>query len=171
MGPNVPYIFTASQGTVMVIDATKNGRAATTPFQIMVNNSTFGVDQISGIVTAFSLTGDSNVQFTNTLRNVIYITAFGDKIGSMSLSGLLFLNNPAVCGPGSSGTSGGIKTFLAKFYEIYVINRKDTVKIALGSDIIVSGFVLGFQVQLVDPQFSIGQFTLQIAALPKPDGV
>lgn len=167
----MPKIFTASQGTVMVVDTAQEGGNASTPFQLQVNDSVFGVDQISGIVTAFSLTGDSNVQFTNTLRNVIYITAFGDKIGNMTLSGLLFLNNPAVCGPGTAGSAGGIKAFLSKFYELYVIKRREPVKIALGGSVIVSGFVLGFQVQMMDPQFSIGQFTLQMAALPRPDGV
>jgi len=164
----MPSIFTATQGTVMAVEVAPN-QGASTPFQIEVDGGRFGVDQISGIITAFTLTGDTNVQFTNTLRNVIYVSVFGDKIGNMTISGLLFLNNPALCGLAASGSGGGLKAFLSKFYEIYVVNRAEAVKISLGN-IIVSGFITGFQAQVVDAQFSIGQFTMQIAALPKPEG-
>ena len=167
----MPSIFTASQGTVMAVDATPNGGTPATLFQLQVDGGKFGIDQISGIVTAFSLTGDSNVQFTHTLRNVIYVSVFGDKIGSMSMSGLLFLNKPTVCGPAAGGSGkDGISAFLSKFYELYVVKRAEAVSIAIG-DTTISGFITGFQVQMLDPQFLIGQFTMQIAALPKPGGL
>ena len=169
----MPSIFTATQGTVMAIDATPTGGAGASLFKLQVDGAELGVDEISGIITAFSLTGESNVQFMHTLRDMIYISVFGDKIGSMSISGLLFLNSPAVCGPAGGGTgtaAGGVRPFMAKFYEIYVVNNVNPLKIALG-DVTVTAFLTAFQVQMADPQFSLAQFTMQLAALPKPDGV
>ena len=169
----MPSIFTATQGTVMAIDATPNGGAGASLFKLLVDGGELGVDEISGIVTAFSVTGDSNVQFMHTLRDMIFISVFGDKIGSMSISGLLFLNSPAVCGPAGGGTgtaAGGVRPFLSKFYELYVVKNVNPVKKGLG-DATVTAFITSFQVQMTDPQFSLAQFTMQLAALPKPDGV
>ena len=166
----MPSIFSTSQGTVMVVDATPNGGSPAELFQIQVEGANLGPEQISGIITSFSLTGDSNVQFSHSLRDVIYISVFGDKIGSMTLSGLLFLNSPNTCGPAAYAAGGGVRMFLSKFYELSVVDKSGPVKIALG-DVTVSAFVTSFQVQMIDPQFMLGQFTMQMAALPRPDGV
>lgn len=160
----MPSIFTAAAGTVMAITAPAGGGM----FDIRINGSTWGAeaDGVGGIVTGMSLTGETNVQFTQTLRDVIYITAFGHKMGSMTLSGVLFLNEPIVCRDGIKAGGPPLVPFFKKFEDYNAIKRKDPIKIILAGRVVIKGFLLGFQMQITDPQFQIGQFTMQFAAIP-----
>lgn len=167
-------IFSASPGTVMAISAPPPdaNKPTTTMFKIEIGDasaqSAWGPDAggISGIVTGFSLTGDTNVQFTQTLRDAIYLTAFGDKMGSMTLSGLLFLNSPIICKDWSVDSGPPLVPFFKKFKDNNVITRKDPLVIVLAGRIVVKGFLLSYQVQIIDPQFQLGQFTMQFAVIP-----
>jgi hypothetical protein len=162
----MPSIFTATSGTVMVIDATPTGSKGVPnqPFSIEVDGIKWGVDQIGGIITTASISGDSNVQFMYTLRDAIYLTTFGDKMGSLSLSGYLFLTSPMVCGRNSGALP--LQTFYDKFFESYVIKRHDPLKILIGTTLTVKAFLLSFQMQITDPQFMLGQFSMQLAIVP-----
>ena len=166
----MPSIFASSAGTVMAIDATPNGGAVGMPLTIAIDSDQIGgaqttsVDQLGGIITSFTITGETNTQFMHTLRDVIYLTVFGDKIGSLSIGGYLFLNTPLTCGP--DGTEGSPLTlFYSFFYNKYVGARKEPLLIAVGPEIL-KGFLLSFQIQVADPQFMLGQFTMQMALLP-----
>jgi len=154
----------------MAIDGTPNGGAPGTPITILLDSDTpagvgsSSVGQLGGIITSFVATGDTNTQFMHTLRDVIYLTVFGDKIGSLSIGGYLFLNNPITCGPDK--TAGApLELFYDFFYNKYVVKKKEPLSIAVGSRIL-KGFLLSFQIQMADPQFMLGQFTLQMALLP-----
>ena len=166
----MPSIFTSSAGTVMAIDGTPNGGSPGTPITILIDSDTpagvgsSSVGQLGGIITSFVATGETNTQFMHTLRDVIYLTVFGDKIGSLSIGGYLFLNTPLTCGP--DGTEGSPLTlFYSFFYNKYVGARKEPLLIAVGPEIL-KGFLLSFQIQVADPQFMLGQFTMQMALLP-----
>jgi hypothetical protein len=154
----------------MAIDATPNGGAPGTPITILLDSDTpagvgsSSVGQLGGIITSFVATGETNTQFMHTLRDVIYLTVFGDKIGSLSIGGYLFLNNPITCGPDK--TAGApLELFYDFFYNKYVVKKKEPLSIAVGSRVL-KGFLLSFQIQMADPQFMLGQFTLQMALLP-----
>ena len=54
-------IFTATQGTVMVVEPAGNQRR--TPFALRVDNAELGPTVLRGIVTGVSLAQDTNVQF------------------------------------------------------------------------------------------------------------
>lgn len=152
----------------MAIDATPNGAGAGTPITISIGDGgSTSVDQIGGIITSFSATGDTNTQFMQTLRDVIYLTVFGDKIGSLSISGYLFLSDPITCGPAKTGGTA-IKSFYDFFYKKYVVAERNPLTIAIGSKIL-KGFLLSFQVQVTDPQVMLGQFSMQMALLPGKD--
>lgn len=166
----MPSIFTSSAGTVMAIAATPNGGSAGTPITILIDSDTAGgvgttsVGQLGGIITSFVATGETNTQFMHTLQDVIYLTVFGDKIGSLSIGGYLFLNNPITCGPNKTDKEP-LKPFYDFFYNKYVVREKKPLSIAVGSRML-KGFLLSFQIQMADPQFMLGQFTLQMALLP-----
>jgi hypothetical protein len=169
----MPSIFTSSAGTVMAIDGTPNGGAPGTPITILLDSDTPGgvdassVGQIGGIITSFVATGETNTQFMHTLQDVIYLTVFGDKIGSLSIGGYLFLNNPITCGPDKVDELP-LEPFYEFFYNKYVVRKKEPLSIAVGSRLL-KGFLLSFQIQMADPQFMLGQFTLQMALLPGND--
>ena len=166
----MPSIFTSSAGTGMAIAATPNGGSAGTPITILIDSDTAGwvgttsVGQLGGIITSFVATGETNTQFMHTLQDVIYLTVFGDKIGSLSIGGYLFLNNPITCGPNKTDKEP-LKPFYDFFYNKYVVREKKPLSIAVGSRML-KGFLLSFQIQMADPQFMLGQFTLQMALLP-----
>lgn len=154
----------------MAIAATPNGGSAGTPITILIDSDTAGgvgttsVGQLGGIITSFVATGETNTQFMHTLQDVIYLTVFGDKIGSLSIGGYLFLNNPITCGPNKTDKEP-LKPFYDFFYNKYVVREKKPLSIAVGSRML-KGFLLSFQIQMADPQFMLGQFTLQMALLP-----
>ena len=166
----MPSIFTSSAGTVMAIDASPNGGSPGTPITIRIDSDTpagvgsSSVGQLGGIITSFVATGETNTQFMHTLRDVIYLTVFGDKIGSLSIGGYLFLNNPITCGPDKTDEVP-LELFYDFFYNKYVVKKKEPLSIAVGSRVF-KGFLLSFQIQMADPQFMLGQFTLQMALLP-----
>lgn len=171
----MPKIFTATAGAVLAIDSTTDGGAVGLPLTIVLDSDlgavagTTSVDQLGGIITSFTATGETNTQFMHTLRDVIYLTVFGDKIGSLSISGYLFLNTPLTCGSaGSGGGSAPLSDFYSFFYNKYVGVRKEPLRIAVGREML-KGFLLSFQVQVADPQFMLGQFTMQMALLPGRD--
>jgi hypothetical protein len=168
----MPRIFTATAGMVMAIDTNTDGGAVGLPLTIAIDSDqgndagTTSVDQLGGIITSFTATGETNTQFMHTLRDVIYLTVFGDKIGSLSIGGYLFLNTPLTCGPaGSGGGSAPLSDFYSFFYNKYVGFRKEPLQIAIGREML-KGFLLSFQIQVADPQFMLGQFTMQMALLP-----
>ena len=162
----MPSIFTAAAGTVMAISPLDQANADVTMFKIEIADSIWGPDVIGGIVTGFSTTGETNVQFTQTLRDVIYITAFGSKMGSMTLSGILFLNDPIMCKDGTPSGQPPLTSFFKQFEDYNAIKRKEPITIVLAGSVTIKGFLLGFQMQITDPQFQIGQFTMQFAVIP-----
>ena len=162
----MPSIFTAAAGTVMAISPLDQANADVTMFKIEIESSIWGPDVIGGIVTGFSTTGETNVQFTQTLRDVIYITAFGSKMGSMTLSGILFLNDPIMCKDGTPSGQPPLTSFFKQFEDYNAIKRKEPITIVLAGSVTIKGFLLGFQMQITDPQFQIGQFTMQFAVIP-----
>ena len=170
----MPSIFSAAPGTVMAISPPPDAAdKPTTMFKIEIGDAnkqgTWGPDSggISGIVTGFSVTGDTNVQFTQTLRDAIYLTAFGHKMGGMTLSGMLFLNNPIICKDGSASGGAPLEPFFKKFRDNNVIERKNPLLIVLANTNTIKAFLLSYQIQVMDAQFQIGQFTMQFAVIPE----
>lgn len=167
----MPSIFTSSAGTVMAINATPDGGNPGSPITILIDADAANgvtktsVNQLGGIITSFMVTGETNTQFMHTLRDVIYLTVFGNKIGSLSIGGYLFLNNPVTCGPDGTTSAVALKSFYDFFSDKYVVRKKEPLSIAVGGKML-KGFLLSFQIQITDPQFMLGQFTMQMALLP-----
>ena len=81
-------IFSSNAGTVGVINPTDGN---TSPFVMRVDEAELSGDLIRGIVTSMSVSQDTSVQFMHSLRDTIYINVFGNKIGQMNISGILFI--------------------------------------------------------------------------------
>ena len=111
------------------------------------------------IITRMTMSHQVNVQFLHTIGAHIYIYVFGDRIGSLSLSGLAFQH---VCDkPGESGA--------AKMYAWYKANRaskiKDPLRVTIGDEVI-EGFVVAFNEDVVDPSIDLVQWNVQLVSLP-----
>lgn len=155
-------IFSSNAGTVGVINPTDGN---TSPFVMRVDEAELSGDLIRGIVTSMSVSQDTSVQFMHSLRDTIYINVFGNKIGQMNISGILFLAD--VC----EGTDKNSDPPFKKFYEYYTDNnavaRESALDIQIGSGVSFKAFLLGFNFQVADAQTSLGQFTMTLAVVPK----
>lgn len=114
----------------------------------------------NAVITGFQLGGRGGYQFMHTLRDVIYVYVFGERIGQLGIQGVAFMD-------GCLGDREG----LHNVFEFYNSQRLSTtgkpVMISLGGDVAIKGLLTGFDFQLVDAQFGLGQFTLQLAYPPK----
>lgn len=124
-------------------------------------------DTHRSIVTRLMLGQQSNVQFLHALGSLIYIYAFGEKMGTIGLSGLSFgcgcTTESDITAPPQSGP--GAESMLKWYNENRVSKREDPVRITIGSTAI-EGFVVGITEDVVDTPNQIVQWNLTLASLP-----
>jgi len=118
------------------------------------------------IITQVGVSHSVNVQLMNTLRNLVYVYSFGDKMGQVQVSGVVFYDT---CG-GSSGPFAGVKHIM-DYYNTNKASRIPvaTVKIHLGS-YNLTGFLLDVRINLSNAATQASQFTMNIATLPESLG-
>jgi hypothetical protein len=158
-------IFSASSGSVGLVLANKDD-AKSTLFSITIEKEEWNYTKIQGIVTSMSMSHETNSQFVQTLSNDVYVTVFGSKVGSMSISGILFLNDPGVCGKDIKSSAKPLESFYKKFLDNCVTTRKEHLTIQLGT-VALKGFLVSFRLNVSDPQTSFGNFTMDFVLLPR----
>jgi hypothetical protein len=159
-------LFSASPGSVSLVLPKPDEGTPSTPFSILIETEKWDYQNIQGIVTYMSMSHETNSQFVQTLSDDVYVTIFGSKIGSMSISGILFLNKPGVCGDGVTSSAEPLESFYKKFLDNCVITRKKHLTIQLGT-VALKGFLVAFQLNVTDPQTAFGNFTMQFVLLPR----
>jgi hypothetical protein len=116
------------------------------------------------IITRITMAMSGNFQFLHTIGNDVYVYAFGDRVGQVTISGL---SMTASCDNEDSDKQHGIE----KVYEWYTKNRvakrKSPIEITIGQNTALQGFVIGLSGDAVDPQTRIMQYGLQLAVLPE----
>lgn len=158
-------IFSASSGSVGLVLANKEDSKSTL-FSITIEKEEWNYTKIQGIVTSMSMSHETNSQFVQTLSNDVYVTVFGSKVGSMSISGILFLNDPGVCGKDIKSSAKPLESFYKKFLDNCVTTRKEHLTIQLGT-VALKGFLVSFRLNVSDPQTSFGNFTMDFVLLPR----
>lgn len=157
-------IFNGTQGSVAVIEADADEKVGV-PFLFQVDAKPFNIDVIRGILTSVVMNHEINAQFMHSLNDTIYINVFGNKMGQMTLSGILFLSDVCV------GTNKNTEPPFEKFYDYYINNnalsRPSSLKIQIGTGGIFQAFIISFTFQIVDPQTALGQFSMTLAVVPK----
>lgn len=109
-------------------------------------------------ITSAGFSQDANVQFMNTLKRVIYVYAFGERMGTTEINGVAFYS---VCGSNSSGLPG-----LMNFYRGNSVSTRSfplTITLAKAS---VSGYVRGIRTTFTDTQHGLVGFSMSMATLP-----
>ena len=114
------------------------------------------------IITRVAVSQSGNFQFLHTLGNDVYIYVFGDRIGQITLSGL---SMPSDC----EGTQEQIGAeLMLKWYNDYkVSNRVPPVKITIGLNTLIEGFVVNLTLDVVDPGTQLVQWNMTLATLPE----
>lgn len=158
-------LFSATPGSVALVSPV-NEKGSVSPFSLQIESEPWNYSNIQGILTSASMSHETNSQFVQTLSDDIYITVFGTKPGAMSIGGILFLNEPGVCGVGVTSSAKPLEAFYTKFLESCVTSRKRHLVVTLGT-VTVKAFLVAFQLNIMDPQTSFGNFTMQFVLLPR----
>lgn len=121
---------------------------------------------LSLIVTGMTLEMSGNYQFLHTLNDFVYFYAFGDRVGSLSLTGLGFIQP---CQASSKGT-------ILQAYDYYLRKRSATsgnkalnlVLTGAGSALKLWGFLTGMRIDVTDSQMGVvGYWTMRFEVLPQ----
>jgi hypothetical protein len=156
-------IFNNEPGVVVVLDT--GGGNGDNPFRLAIDD--FPQDGSSGlIVTELAVQRHGNFQFLHTLKDLVYVYSFGERIGQIRASGLCFAS---MCnGP----SDGGLPTLL-DYYETHRLEmRSQPISIAVGTSNNgrFRGFLCELNFDVARPEARLAQFGLQFHALPSAKG-
>jgi hypothetical protein len=117
---------------------------------------------MKSVITSASISSQGNYQFMHTLRNLIYVYVFGEKIGEINIGGISF--------PGICGDPPGAKTGLEWVYKYYtkfrISQRGAPVALAIGVSLNFQAWLTGFRVETTDPQTGLAQFAMRFNFFP-----
>lgn len=113
------------------------------------------------IITRLMLDQHANVQFLHTLGAHVYVYVFGDRIGTMGLSGLSF-NSPC----GGLAPDLGVEQMLTWYRTNRVSSLGKPVRVLIGSTPF-EGFVVASTEDVVDPETGLVQWGVQLQTLPE----
>jgi hypothetical protein len=112
-------------------------------------------------LTSLGIGTQANFQFFHSLRNVIHVYVFGDKIGEVALGGVCF---PSLCGNPSAGAG---LDYVLDFYNTWKISSYGRpLTIAVGAYHSFEGFLTGCRADVADPQSGLIQFSFRFHVLP-----
>ena len=118
------------------------------------------------LITGMTLELSGNYQFLHTLNDLIYFYAFGDRVGTLNLTGIGFVV------PCSNVKKGSV----LKIYDYYKKNRAaksggEAISIVLTSrdgKIQLWGFLTGMRIDVTDSQMgTVGYWTLRFEVIPE----
>lgn len=121
-----------------------------------------GFQGFKSIITRVNVAAQGNFQFLHTLGGNIYVYVFGDRVGSLGISGLAF---DSVCDD-AAGTIG-IERVLDYYAQNRIANRKTPVKVTIGVKTTLAGYLVAVAGDVVDPKSKIYQFNLQFILAPQ----
>jgi len=143
-------IFGDNEGKVVAL--------ATTGMPALVSiGGLTGTSQI--LVMSMGFGQEANVQFMHTLKNAIYIYAFGERMGTVKVSGMLIFR---VC---EEAGSAGLPKLIDYYRSNSVSLNGEPVSLSLSTKVF-KGFLTGIQLGSFDPRVGTAQFTLNFASLP-----
>ena len=120
---------------------------------------------VTAIVTGMTLEMSGNYQFLHTLNDFVYFYSFGDRVGTLNLTGIGFIRT---CANSSKGS-------VIKMYDYYMEKRaakqQEALNIVLTGDsqsIKLWGFLTGMRLDITDSQMgAIGYWSLRFEVLPQ----
>lgn len=113
------------------------------------------------IITGIGYNQSVNIQFMPTLRKMVYVYAFGDKMGAMQVQGLAFNN---ACE--AQDNAWGAQELLTYYQEKRAVQDGRTIGINIGT-YTVRGFLIGLSLSMASMELKTMAFTLELATLPR----
>lgn len=121
------------------------------------------------LITRVGVSKSCNYQLLHSLGSVVYVYVFGDRVGSVVISGL------AVGGPVSYGArctfeSGtGMDLAMAYFDQNRIANSQNEnreIEVVIGKTPI-RGFLTDMQLNILNPEFQLAEFQMVIRTIPE----
>lgn len=135
------------------------------PANLVVQNwNTAGgvAKRFKAALTGYRMAGMGGYQFLHSLKDVIYVYVFGERMGEVQISGVAF---QGLCGLALDSTG------LDDIYNFYNENRLSQsgipISITLGIQTTISAFLIGFEIGTNDPQTGLSPFTLTLRYPPQ----
>lgn len=109
---------------------------------------------IGSIVTGFGLETESGVQVLHALQRAVFVHSFGERIGSLVVSGL----SPSLqC----TNTKSGISSILEYYDKVRISAAGKAYPIVIGSSRFM-GFIRGIRLGMSNPELQLGEFALRL---------
>jgi hypothetical protein len=155
-------LFNNEPGVVVALDT---GDGGDNPFRVAIDD--FPPDGRAGlIVTELAIQRHGNFQFLHTLKDLVYVYSFGERIGMIRASGLAFAS---MC---EGSTTGGLPVLL-DYYEghrLEMQSRPISIAIGTSNNGRFRGFLCEMNVDVARPEARLAQFGLQFHVLPSAKG-
>lgn len=127
-----------------------------------------GGSKLNAIITGFTLELSGNYQFLHTLQDLVYFHAFGDRVGTLNVTGLGFVKSCA-----NIKDKGAILNLYKYYNDNKVTKSGNTPKLITisGGDsesITLWGFLTGVRIDVSDSQMGpVGYWSLRFEVLPQ----
>lgn len=153
-------LLVSTPGLIRVVPAVKVVPAGFTVSVEGMTNGGSAYTQLRAIVNGLGLSEQAAVQITHSLRDMVYVYAFGDRMGDMQIRGLAML---ADCkNPNESGFS--------KVYRYFRANRpgkrRTPITVSLGTSFSVRGILLDLTMSIQDSQIPVANFSMNMRYFP-----
>ena len=156
----MPLVFQTRPGQVVKLD--DPAMECGTRFLKVDPSITFDVER--SIITRLAISQQVNLQFLHSLGSLIHVYVFGDRMGSVTLSGLSF---SCAC-PSGTGDEIGAERIMTWYKRNRASKRASPCRVTVGKTVL-EGFVTNFNEDVVDPSLRMVQWTVQMASLPEDD--
>lgn len=144
-------IFSSNAGKVIALDV-QDGMPAVLALEDFEKRDLI-------LLTGLGIGYQANVQFMETLRDVVYIYSFGERMGEVEVQGLAFWQS---CTQQASGFEQAYY-----YYRTKSVSQGQPIKLFIGARrAVLSGYLKGITGQTADPQSGTTRFTYQIASVP-----
>lgn len=159
----MPLVFQNKPGQVVMLDdPALSCNTSFMGFDPADPNSGIYFETERSIVTRLTVSQQVNVQFLHSLGSLIHVYVFGDRMGSVSLSGLSFA---CEC---PNGAEIGAEKMLLWYKRNRASKRATPLRVTIGKSVI-EGYVTGFNEDVVDPSMKLVQWGVTMASLPEDD--
>lgn len=159
------FLSNAGLVTRLVLDES----AVPGSIELIQSKSTSNIDTRSKKAELFIITGvdysqTTNHQFQSSLGTDIYLYIFGDKIGSVVVTGYAFIGD-------CDGNDNGI-TDILNFYDSNKISNTKSddvplIKMRIGSADFLYCYLIDCRIVMTDPSIRLAQFSLTLRSIPR----
>lgn len=116
---------------------------------------------MKSVITSASIASQGSFQFMQSLRNLIYVYVFGEKIGEIEIGGISFAGE---CSDRPSPT--GLENVWRYYLQHRISNRGSPISVAIGVELSFRGWLTAFRVGVTDPNSGLSQFSMRFNFFP-----